>query len=149
MRESYHRHREEYATLLRKAIPTQFAPGEQILIHTVVQQLSSDQLDLMNTALQEVDHNPDDPAFVQLLAEVVAALPSMQQQLAAKNTTAAHQVADVAHAMQAPTADLKQKLKLSIPLIPLVLAYETEFNLSIAANLTAAWERLRARFHPS
>jgi hypothetical protein len=149
VRESYHRHCEEYADLLRKEIPTQFAPSERALIHTVVQRLSSDQLDLMRTALQAADHNPNDPAFTQLSAVIVAALPSVQQQLAAKSTPAANQVAHVAQIIQTPTADIKQKLKLSIPLIPLFLSYETEFNLNIAVNLTAAWERLKERFHPS
>jgi len=114
-----------------------------------VQRLNFDQLDVMRTALQEADRNPDDSAFTQLSAEVAAVLPAVQQQLAAKNTPAANHVAQVAQGIQAPTADLKQKLKLSIPLIPLFLSYETEFNLNITANLKVAWERLTERFRPS
>jgi hypothetical protein len=149
VRESYNNHREEYAALLRKEIPTRFAPAEQILISTVIQRLDFDQLTVTRTALQEADRNPHDPAFAQLSAEVIAALSSVQQQLAAKNMPVANQVAQVAQVLQAPTTDLKQKLKLSIPLIPSILAYETEFNLNITANLRAAWERLKQRFRPS
>ena len=119
------------------------------LLSTVVQRLNSDQLAVTGIALQEADRDPDDSAFTQLSAEVVAALSSVQQQLAAKNIPAAHQVAQVAHVLQAPTADLKQKLKLSIPLIPFILAYETELSLNITANLKVAWERLTQRFRPS
>src|SRR5262249_30424970 len=146
---SYNRHREEYADLLRKEIPTRFAPGEQALIHTVVQQLHADQLAVTRTALQQADRDPDDPAFAQLLAAVAAALPTVQQQLAAQHTPAAQHITQVAQVIQAPTADTKQKLKLSIPLIPLVLAYEAEFNLNITTNLKVAWERLKERFRPS
>jgi hypothetical protein len=149
VRASYNSHREEYADLLRKEIPTRFAPREQALIHAVVQQLNSDQLTLTRAALQEADRDPNNPEITQLSAELVACLPSIQQQLAAKNTPAASDVAQIAHVIQGPTADIKQKLKLSIPLVPLFLFYETEFNLNIAANLTAAWERLKERFHPS
>jgi hypothetical protein len=149
VRESYNGHREEYADLLRKEIPTQFASGEQALIHTVVQQLNTDQLALLRTALQAADRDPHDPVFAQLSAEVVAALPAVQQQLAAQHTPAAQQITQVAQVIQASTGDIKQKLKLSIPLIPLFLSYETEFNLNITANLKMAWERLKERFHPS
>lgn len=148
VREDYNRHREEYADLLRREIPTRFAPHEQALIHPIVQQLNSDQLTLTRAALQEADQDPNNPELTRLSADLVASLPFIQQQLAAKNTAAANYVAQVAHVIQAPTADLKQKLKLSIPLIPLVLSYETEFNLNLAANLKVAWERLKERFHP-
>jgi hypothetical protein len=148
-RESYDGHRMEYADLLRQVIPMQFAPGEQILIHTVMQRLDSDQLAVVHSALQEADRTPNDPAFAQLSAAVGAILPAVQQQLAATNATAANQIAQVVPILQAPTADLKQKLKLSIPLIPFILHLETELNLNIAANLKAAWGRLTQRFRPS
>jgi hypothetical protein len=148
VRQNYKHHREEYADLLRKEIPTRFAPGEQALIHMVVQRLTSDQLDLTRTALQEADRDPNTPEFTQLVAAVVAALPDVQQHLVAENMAAANHLAQVAPVIQAPTADIKQKLKLSIPLIPFLLSFETELNLNIAVNLTAAWERLKERFHP-
>jgi hypothetical protein len=148
VRQGYKHHREEYADLLRKEIPTRFAPGEQALIHMVVQRLTSDQLDLTRTALQEADRDPNTPEFTQLMAAVVSALPDAQQQLMAENMAAANHLAQVAPVIQEPTADIKQKLKLSIPLIPFLLSFETELNLNIAANLTAAWERLKERFHP-
>lgn len=98
--------------------------------------------------MQEADRDPNTPEFTQLMAAVVAALPDAQQQLMAENMAAANHLAQVAPVIQEPTADIKQKLKLSIPLIPFLLSFETELNLNIAANLTAAWERLKERFHP-
>jgi hypothetical protein len=78
IRENYNRNREEYAGLLRKAIPAQFAHNEQILIQTIVQRLNADQLLLTYTALQEVDRAPDDPELAQLLAAFIRVLPSVQ-----------------------------------------------------------------------
>jgi hypothetical protein len=148
MRESYSHYRQEYDDLLRKEIPTWFAPSEQALIHTVMGQLNSYQVAVTHTALREADRNPDAPEFTQLAAAVVAAVAAVQQQLAVKNPHAAQQVAQAARVLQAPTADLKEKLKLSIPIIPLVLSYETELSVNITANLKAAWERLTQRFRP-
>lgn len=149
VRESYNHHREEYTDLLRTGIPTEFAPGDQALINTVVQHLNFDQLAVASTALQEADRNPDSPEFTALLAAVVTALPIVQQQLRAKNMPVANHVAQAAQIIQAPTADIKQKLKLSIPLIPLFLFWETEFNLNISPNLKETWARLKGRFYPS
>jgi hypothetical protein len=148
VRKSYNSHREEYAALLRKEIPARFASGAQALIYAVVQRLNSDQLALTHIALQEADRHPDDTELAQLPAEVATVLLSVQEQLAAKSPPEANHVADIAHILQDPTTDVQQKLKLSIPLIPLFLHYEAELNLNIAANLKAAWERLKKRFRP-
>ena len=78
---------------------------------------------------------------------VAADLPAVQQQLAAKNPLEAAQVAQAARIIQDPLTDTRQKLKLSIPLIPLFLSYEAELSLNITANLKAAWQRLQ-RFRP-
>jgi len=44
-----------------------------------------------------------------------------------------------------PKLDVTHKLKVSIPLIPLILSYETEVELKSGLNLKAAWQRLKAR----
>lgn len=83
VRESYNSHRKEYTDLLRQEIPTRFAPGEQAFIHTVVQQLNSEQLTLTRAALQEADRDPNNLELTQLSAELVACLPSMHGWVAA------------------------------------------------------------------
>ena len=44
-----------------------------------------------------------------------------------------------------PKLDVTHKLKVSIPIIPLILSYETEVGLKSGLNLKAAWLRLKAR----
>ena len=45
-----------------------------------------------------------------------------------------------------PQLDLKSKLKLTVPIIPILLNLETELELSaIRANLVSAWQRFRDR----
>jgi hypothetical protein len=44
-----------------------------------------------------------------------------------------------------PKLDVNHKLKVSIPIIPLILSFETEVELKSGLNLKAAWQRLKAR----
>ncbi|KAF5437925.1 hypothetical protein C5S35_01575 [Candidatus Methanophagaceae archaeon] len=44
-----------------------------------------------------------------------------------------------------PKLDVTHKLKVSVPIIPLILSYETEVGLKSGLNLKAAWLRLKAR----
>jgi hypothetical protein len=44
-----------------------------------------------------------------------------------------------------PKLDVSHKLKVSIPIIPLILSYETEVELKSGLNLKAAWQRLKVR----
>jgi len=44
-----------------------------------------------------------------------------------------------------PKLDVSHKLKVSIPIIPLILTYETEVGLKSGLNLKAAWQRLKAK----
>jgi hypothetical protein len=44
-----------------------------------------------------------------------------------------------------PKLDVNHKLKVSVPIIPLILSYETEVGLKSGLNLKAAWQRLKAR----
>jgi hypothetical protein len=44
-----------------------------------------------------------------------------------------------------PKLDVNHKLKVSVPIIPLILSYETEVELKSGLNLKAAWQRLKAR----
>jgi len=56
--------------------------------------------------------------------------------------TEAKSLSDV---VEDPKLDVNHKLKVSIPIIPLILSYETEVELKSGLNLKAAWQRLKAR----
>jgi hypothetical protein len=43
------------------------------------------------------------------------------------------------------TMDAQHKLKLMIPIVPLLLHYEGELSMGSGMDLTAAWQRLVAR----
>jgi hypothetical protein len=62
-----------------------------------------------------------------------------QAEMPAQLVDQSEQVADI---IGEPGLDITHKLKVCIPLIPMLLAYEGEISLSHKANLEAAWQRL-------
>ncbi len=71
------------------------------------------------------------------LAEINARTAQISDQ---QITEAARQVAEIA---DDPGLDVKHKLKLTIPIVPLLLNYEGELELSSGLNLRKAWQSLR------
>ena len=57
--------------------------------------------------------------------------------------------AEIKEAINDPSIDTTHKLKLSIPIIPLLLDYETELELEAGFNLKALWQQLKNRFQKS
>jgi hypothetical protein len=47
--------------------------------------------------------------------------------------------------ISAPTLDAKHKIKLTIPIIPMLLEYEGEIELGSGANLEALWKQLLSK----
>jgi len=74
-----------------------------------------------------------------ILDSVLLALAEAQQQGGGQERAV---VAEVSRVVEDPKLEVANKLKLSIPLIPFLLSYETELNLKTAGNLRAAWKKL-------
>jgi hypothetical protein len=53
---------------------------------------------------------------------------------------------EVTEAIKALDLDAKHKLRVTLPIIPLVLEYEGELELGTGINLKAAWQKLVVRF---
>ena len=48
-----------------------------------------------------------------------------------------------------PELDVKQKLKVTLPIVPMLVEYEGEFELGSGFNIRSAWERLIAKLRGS
>jgi hypothetical protein len=68
-----------------------------------------------------------------------------QQGVALSDPILVNEVERVSEVVDAPTLDVKHKLKITAPIIPLILAYEGEVELQSGLNLEAAWQRLVAK----
>jgi hypothetical protein len=48
--------------------------------------------------------------------------------------------------LNAPTLDFQHKVKVSLPIIPLLIGYEGELGFGTGFNLKAIWEQWRGKF---
>jgi septal ring factor EnvC (AmiA/AmiB activator) len=130
---------------LRKTLLARFDASEQAIISAIVQRLDQNQLATVQSILDEIETHsvPENElqetlsAFQQALLEIrQTGLNDLQLMTEAKN---------MSEVVEDSKLDLNHKLKVSVPIIPLILSYETEVELKSGLNLKAAWQRLKAR----
>jgi septation ring formation regulator EzrA len=117
-RESYTRNRQEYDELQK--VPSILDGME---VHRVPESELQEALSAVQQALSEIKQNKTGRYDPQLVSE-------------AKN---------LSEVVDDPKLDAHHKLKVSVPIIPLILSYETELELKSGLNLKAAWQGLKAR----
>lgn len=124
-----------------------FDASEQRILAPVLARLDAQETALVAAVLDALDER------VFPAEELGQHLAVIQMALAQINIRSAHirdqQLAAAAqHAAEivsAPSLDVKHKLKVTIPIVPALIAYEEEFELSSGMNLPEVWRRLRAR----
>ena len=83
--------------------------------------------------------------MTQLLAPMERALTGLQAHAADLDVTLQQDITALMAAVQQHTA-VEHKLKLTLPLIPMLLHYESEMNLGERPELARLWATLKARF---
>lgn len=82
--------------------------------------------------------------LTQLLAAVSASLHEVTGKIAQiPDEELSSTITQLADLVDAPSLDVKHKLKLSLPVIPLLLEYEGEIELNSRLNLETAWGAFR------
>lgn len=83
--------------------------------------------------------------------EIRALLQEVSEQLRAVITRdpSRFDAAPLAEWIEAPELSVKNRLLLSVPIIPLILSYEGEVEIGQGMNLETVWRRLVARFRSS
>lgn len=119
--------------------------GEQRLLSVLLARLDAQELALTNAILDALETSALPAAELdQHLAAIALALEEIRQAAdRIEDRQLAAGAAEVAEAIAAPGLDIKHKLKLGFPIIPLILAYEGEVELSGRLNLEATWEALK------
>lgn len=131
---------------LRKEVLSRLDTSEQTIVSAIVAKLDETQLQTVNEILMAIEDNHLlEKEATQLLQPLYAALVTLQQH--GRALPGSSEVVDV---ISAPNMDVRHKLKVSIPIIPAVLAYEGEISLGDGMNLEAAWntlkDKVRSRF---
>ena len=130
----------------RKTLLARFDASEQTIISTIVQRLDQNQsatvqsiLDVMDT--QRVPENE----LQETLNVIQQALSEIKQKEAGYyDSQLLRDVGNLSEVVDDPRLDVNHKLKVSVPIIPLILSYETEVGLKSGLNLKAAWQRSKA-----
>ena len=134
-------------TALQKSLLARFDDNEQVIVSTIIDQLDQTQLALMQDMIDiiEADRIPE--------SELHETLNTVQQALSEIKSKEAEcydsqlrvGIKSLSEIIDDPRFDVNHKLKVSLPIIPLILSYETEIQLISGVNLKAAWKGLKDR----
>lgn len=129
---------------LRQAVLARFDAGERTIIAAVVEQLDQSQLATVQAVLDAIEtvHVPESELQETLTAVQCALSEIRQQEIALSDPTLVSEATRLSEVVDAPKLDVKHKLKVTAPIIPLILSYEGKVELGSGLNLEAAWQRL-------
>ncbi len=109
--------------------------GQVTIYEDLLNQLDATQLALTHKLQNAVDANQvSEPQMQQMLAVLEERIPSLPPSQAA-----------IAEVIKDPELDVKQKLKVTLPIVPMLVEYEGEFELGSGFNIRSAWKRLVAK----
>jgi hypothetical protein len=134
-------------TDMRQAVLARFDASEQTIIAAVTEHLDQSQLTTVQSVLDAIEAELVPTGELQeTLAAVQHVLAEIQQrQVTLFEPTLASEIEHLSEVIAAPKLDLKHKLKVTVPIIPLFLSYEGEVELGSGLNLETAWQRLAAK----
>ena len=132
---------------LRKTLLARFDTSEQAIISAIVQRLDQNQLATVQSILDEIEtHRVPENELQETLNTIQQALLEIRQtEIGLYDSQLTSEAKDLSEMVDDPKLDVNHKLKVSVPIIPLILSYETEVELKSGLNLKAAWQRLKAR----
>jgi hypothetical protein len=126
-------------------VPERFDTSEQVIISAIVQRLDQNQLATVQSILDEIEtHRVPENELQETLSALQQALLEIRE-MRLNDLQLATEAKSLSEVVDDPKLDVTHKLKVSIPIIPLILTYETEVELKSELNLKAAWQRLKVR----
>lgn len=123
-----------------------FDLGEQCVVGPILARLDAQHMAEMAAILAVFDTAViSHDEMHQHLVVVHTAVLEAQQMARLQGRPLPANLAETVELAEAPGLDVKHKLKLTIPIIPLLLDYEGEFELSSKMNLENVWRALKRR----
>lgn len=129
---------------LSEALMLHFSPKEQELLLPLTQQLAEPDLISIQAFLEAVETDQPSEDEVQLiLSETRTLLGELKKKRDFALPAGEEAVSEI---INSPTIDAKHALKVSIPIIPFILAYEGELGLGTGINLRKTWQHWKTKF---
>ncbi len=131
---------------LRVDLLVRFDESERIIIASVVDRLTAQELENTDRILRAIDEGQvSEREMVEVIEYVRVELSQLQEQL---DSSAPRELVDEAtrasEVLSDPELSVKHKLKTGFTIIPFVLSYEGEIELGQSANLSRLWQRMRS-----
>lgn len=131
---------------LRIAVLSRFDTTERTIISTIVERLDQGQLVMTQEVLDAIKAGqvPEDE-LREVLTSVQQVLAEIRQRGNELPDSTLNSIAErLSEVIEEPKLDVNHKLKLTIPIIPLLLSYEGEVGLRRETHLKNVWKNLLA-----
>jgi len=131
----------------RKTLLARFDASEKTVITAIVERLDQNQLATVQSILDGMEGNRIPESELQeTLNAVQQSLSEIKQNEAEYyDSQLVRDIESLSDVVDDPRLDVSHKLKVSLPIIPLILSYEGEVGLKSGLNLKAALQGLTAR----
>ncbi|MCK5014980.1 MAG: hypothetical protein KAS66_14305 [Candidatus Omnitrophica bacterium] len=131
----------------QKDLLARFDDSEQLIISTIVHRLDQTHSAAVRSILDVIEADRVSKSDLQgTLNAVQEALSEIKKNGSGEyDPQLVREAGVLSEVVDDPKLDVAHKLKLSVPIIPLILSYETELGLKSGLNLKAAWNGLKAR----
>jgi len=137
---------QEELVTLPTTLLARFDTSEQTIISAVVQRLDESQLADVQSILDGIEAQRVPQIEQQeILKAVQQVLSEIKQNKAGLLDSKLANVKKASEGVTDPNIDSSHKLKISIPIIPLILSYESEIGLKSVLNLKNIWQSLKAK----
>lgn len=125
------------------AILNRYETSEQIIIKTILERINETQTQTVETVLNAVEQNRlEDNEMRETLEIIQGTLLRIEE----NGTNVIPEQKKLIETVNAPQLTVKNKLKMMIPIVPLLLNYETEIELGSGVNLEGVWKNLINKF---
>ena len=130
-----------------RALMERYDATEQAIVATLIDRLDVQQATITYAVLSAVEAGSVPAAEMQVatgaIEETLTELRDQPALLQGEGLSA--EVDRLSDALSEPTVGVSQKLKLTLPIIPFILAYEGELELKTVMKLRGVWRSLKAR----
>ena len=134
--------------VLQKEVLAQYEAGLQNIINTFIERLNQQQLIIVQSILEAIEADRVSESEMQealtIMQQTLAELVQLPEKTLDPGFAQAN-IEQLSEAVSEPRMDVRHRLKITVPIIPLLLAYEGELELSSGMNLKAIWDRLAGK----
>ncbi|MEM7555022.1 MAG: hypothetical protein AAF378_13140 [Cyanobacteria bacterium P01_A01_bin.84] len=128
---------------LHQSLLVRYEKTEQKIIEAFIQKLNHSQLTTVQKIICAIDDNRlPEAQMLQIIENTEYAIAKLQQ----SGISLPSNQEQVTEIIKSPGLDTKHRLKISLPIIPILLSYEGELELGSGIDLKAVWQKLLTRF---